>query len=73
MVFLTKPDNRCNMKRARVIELINKFNDDLELDPTRYQFKNTFEDDDINFEDIMSYNDILDYVKREDNNEDRHL
>ena len=30
-VFLTKPDERGNMKRARIIELINKFDDDLEM------------------------------------------
>ena len=34
-VFLTNPDERGNMKRARIIELINKFNDDLEVDPAR--------------------------------------
>ena len=53
-VFLTKPDERGNMKRARIIELINKFDDDLKVDPTRYQFKIAFEDDDSGFEDIMS-------------------
>ena len=72
-VFLTKPDERGNTKRARIIELINKFDDDLEVDPTRCQFKISFEDDDSGFEDIMSYNDILDYVEREHNNEDGHL
>ena len=35
-VFLTKPDERGNMKRAKIIELINKFDDDLEVDPARY-------------------------------------
>ena len=72
-VFLTKPDKRDNMKRARIIELIDKFDDGMELDPTRYQFKIAFEDDDSGFEDIMSYNNTLDYVGREHNNEDRHL
>ena len=60
------------MKRARVIELINKFDDDLEHNPTRCQFKIAFEDDDSGSEDIMSSNDILDYVEREHNNEDGH-
>ena len=64
-VFLTKSDKRGNMKRARIIELINKLDDDLELDPTRCQFMIAFEDNDSGFEDIMSYNDILDYVERE--------
>ena len=73
MAFLTKPDKRGNTKRARIIELITKFDDDLELDPTRCQFKIAFEDDDNGFKDIMSYNNILDYVEREHNNKDRHL
>ena len=64
-VFLTKPDERWNMKRARIIELINTFNDDIEVNPTRCKFKIAFEDDDSAFEDIMSYNDILDYVEKE--------
>ena len=72
-VFLTKPDEQGNMKRARIIELINKFDGDLDVDPTRCQFKIAFEDDDSGFEDIMSYNDILDYVEREHNNGDGHL
>ena len=72
-VFLTKPDERRNTKRARIIELINKFDDDLEVDPTRYQFKIALEDDDSGFEDIMSYTDVHDYVEREHNNEDGHL
>ena len=40
--LLTKPDERGNMKRARIIELINKSVDDLEKDPTRCQFKIAF-------------------------------
>ena len=50
-----------------MIELIKKFNDDLELDPK------AFEDNDSGFEDIMSYNDILNYVEREYSNEDGHI
>ena len=46
------------MKRARIIEMINKF---------------AFEDYNSVFEDIMSYNDILDYVGREHKNEDGRL
>ena len=41
-VFLTKPDERGNTKRARIIELINKFDDDLKVDLTRCQFKIAF-------------------------------
>ena len=32
-VFLTKPDVRGNMDRARVVELINVFDDKLDKDP----------------------------------------
>ena len=64
---------RGNIKRARITKLINKFDDDLEVDPTRYQFRIAFGDDDSGVEDIMSCNDILDYVEREHNNEDGHL
>ena len=32
-VFLTKPDERGNMDRARVVELINGFDDKLDRDP----------------------------------------
>ena len=72
-VFLTKPDQRGNMKRARIIELINKFDDDLELDPTRCQYKIAFEDNDSGFEDIISYNNILDYMEREHNRKRRSM
>ena len=73
-VFLTKPDERGNMKRARVTELIRKFDSELDRDLTRCKFrievKGNFEGDDSDFEDIMSYNKTLDYVERERNNED---
>ena len=38
-VFLTKPDKRKNVKRAQVMKLIKKFNDDLEFDLTQCQLK----------------------------------
>ena len=44
-VFLTKPDERGEVKRARVVELINKFDDELEKDPDRIKFKIAFDDD----------------------------
>ena len=72
-VFLTTPNKRGNMKRARVVELIKKFNDNLELDPIRCQFKISFEVDDSSFGDSLSYNDILDYIERKYNNEDGNL
>ena len=74
-VFLTKPDERGNMKRARVVEMIDKFDDELDRDPSRCKFRVAFKKSipsnmDTHLDDIMSYNDILDYVERENNNED---
>ena len=68
-MFLTKPDERGNMKRARVVELINKFDDTLNKDPLRCKFRAAFEkttpaSKDTHLDDIMSYNNILDYVEK---------
>ena len=68
-VFLTKPDVRGNMDRARVVKLINKFDDKLDKDPLQCKFKIAFEtttpsSKDTHLDNIMSYNDILDYVER---------
>ena len=62
------------MKQARVVELINEFDDKLNRDPLRCKFKIAFEkntpsSEDTHLEDIMSYNDILDNAERENNNE----
>ena len=74
-VFLTKPNVRRNMDRACVVELINAFDDKLNKDPLHCKFKIEFEKNtpsskDTHLNDIMSYNNILDYVERENNNED---
>ena len=74
-VFLTKPDERGNMDRTRVVELINEFDDKLDRGPLHCKFKIEFEKNtssgkDTFLEDIMSYNNILDYVERKTNNED---
>ena len=54
--------------------MINEFNDKLNRDPMRCKFKIAFEKNtpsskDTHLDEIMSYNDILDYVERENNNE----
>ena len=74
-VFLIKPDERGNMDKARIVELINEFDDKLDRDPLCCKFKIEFEKNtpsgkDTHLDDIMSCNDILDYVEREINNED---
>ena len=63
------------MVRAQVVELINEFDDKLNKDPLRCKFKIVFENNtpsskDTHLDNIMSYNDILEYVERENNNED---
>ena len=74
-VLLTKPDERGNMSRARVVELINEFDDKLDKDPLCCKFKIEFEKNtpsskNIHLDNSMSYNDILDYVESESNNKD---
>ena len=63
------------MEKAQVVELINEFNDKLNRDPMRCKFKialekNNTSSKDTHLDNIMSYNDILDYVEREHNNKD---
>ena len=74
-VFLPKPDERGNMERSRVVELINEFDNKLNKDLLQCKFKISFEKNtpsgnDTHLDDIMSYNDILDYVKQNNNNKD---
>ncbi|OEU21625.1 hypothetical protein FRACYDRAFT_167569 [Fragilariopsis cylindrus CCMP1102] len=69
-VFLTKPDERGEVNRARVVELIKDFEGKVEKDMNLIKFKLNY--DHSSQEDIMSYNEILDYIEREQNNEDGH-
>ena len=39
---MTKPDERGNMKRAQVVELIDQFDDALDKDQLRYKFRVEF-------------------------------
>ena len=69
-VFLTKPDKRGEVNGARVVELMK----DLEgkVAKNKYLIKVKLKYDHNDLEDVMSYNEILEYVKREQNNEDGH-
>ena len=69
-VFLTKPDERGEVNRARVVELIKNFDGEVEKNQDLIRFKLNY--DHSSQEDIMSYNEILDYIEREENNEDGH-
>ena len=55
--------------------MINKFDNALDKDPLQCTFKIEFEKNtpsgkDTHLDNIMSYNNILDYIERENNNED---
>ena len=69
-VFLTKPNERGEVNRARVVELIKDFEGKISKDKDLIKFKLKYDHSDL--EDVMSYNEILDYVEREHNNEDGH-
>jgi hypothetical protein len=69
-VFLTKPDERGEVKRARVVELIKDLEGNVAKNKDLIKVKLKYDHNDL--EDVMSYNEILDYVEREHNNEDGH-
>jgi hypothetical protein len=69
-VFLTKPVERGEVKRARVVELIKDFEGKVAKNKYLIKFKLKYDHNDL--EDVMSYNERLDYVERENNNEDGH-
>jgi hypothetical protein len=69
-VFLTKPGERGEVKRARVVELIKDFEGNVAKNKDIIKFKLKYDHNDL--EDVMSYNEILYYVVREHNNEDCH-
>jgi hypothetical protein len=69
-VFLTKPDERGEVKMARVVELIKDFEGNVAKNKDLIKFKLKYDHNDL--KDVMLYNEILDYVEREHNNEDGH-
>jgi hypothetical protein len=69
-VFLTKPNERGEVKRERVVELIKDFEGKVSKYEDLIKFKLKY--DHSGLKDVMSYNEILDYVEREYNNEDGH-
>jgi hypothetical protein len=69
-VFPTKPDQRGEVNRARVVELIKDFEGEVAKNKDLIKFKLKYDHNDL--KDVMSYNEILDFVEREHNNEDGH-
>ena len=62
-VFLTKPNERGEVKRERVVELIKDFEGKVSKYEDLIKFKLKY--DHSGLKDVMSYNEILDYVERE--------
>ena len=60
--FLTHADERGEIKRGCIVEALNKHEAERLKDPTLIKFKVHFDTDET--EDIMTYNDILDYIAR---------
>jgi hypothetical protein len=58
------------VKKARVIELIKDFEGEVAKNKVLIKFKLKYDHNDL--EDGMLYNEILDYVEKENNNEDGH-
>ena len=71
-VFLTKPDHRGNRQRARIIEIIKDFEDEVDINKNRltrnFRVQLQKGEQQEAFDDIMTYNDILDYLERKENN-----
>ena len=67
-VFLTKPDQRGNRQRARIVEVIKDFEDEVDINKNRLSrnFRVQLERGvgQEAFEDIMAYNDILAHLER---------
>jgi hypothetical protein len=69
-VFLTKPDERGEVKGAWVVEIIKDFEGNVAKNKDLIKFKLKYDHNDL--KDVMSYNEILDYVERGHSNKDGH-
>ena len=59
--FLTSPDNGEEVKRASIIEALDKCEAERFKDPALVKFKVKFDRSDV--EDIVTYNEILNYIE----------
>mgnify|MGYP003337011164 FL=1 len=70
-MFLTKPDPRGNRHRARVVEVLKDYEDqvDINTNPISRKFRIQLERGEGKeaVDDIMAYNEILDHIEREEN------
>ena len=61
--FLMDPDRNGNVHRAKIVEAIEGFDDNLEKNPTRIKFKCTINNEE--FTDLIAYNEVADYISRD--------
>ena len=61
--FLLKPQENGERHRARIIDAIHGFNDDLGRNPIRIKFKLSINGD--QFKDLMAYNKIMQHIESE--------
>ena len=62
--FLKDPDEDGQRFRARIVRMIEDHDSDIEENPTRVKFVCSVSDDDL--EEIIAYNEILDYIQKDD-------
>ena len=61
--FLMDPDCNANVRRAKIVEAIEGFDDNLEKNPTRIKFKCTINNEE--FTNLIAYNEVADYISRD--------
>ena len=61
--FLMDPDRDGNVHRAKILEAIEGFDNNLEKNPTRIKFKCTTNNEE--FTDLIAYNEVADYISRD--------
>jgi hypothetical protein len=67
--FLMDKQDNGDRYRARIVELIEEHDEDLEKETPRLKYKLSVNND--QFEEIMTYNQIVDFLNCEDNNDDK--
>ena len=60
------PQDDGQQHRARIVELITQHEDKVTSNPSLIKFKCSLNNDE--YEEILSYNDIVDYINRKENN-----
>ena len=66
--FLTAPSDDGRRFRLKVLERLNEMDDDIQQDPATIKFRCRHEDSD--YEEIVAYNELLDYIENDDGTDD---